>query len=80
MQQWEYFVFYAFLAEQGFAVRVSDGIMDLEPFLERCGANRWDLVSLVPIGYAPDSESPLAAMSVGTNRLVGVLKRSKTQR
>lgn len=77
MQQWEYFVFYAYLEEQRYMIPISDGTMDLESFLERCGVNGWELVSTIPIGYSPDNENQFIAKFIDAVKLMGVLKRLK---
>lgn len=77
MQQWEYFVFYAYLENQRYVVPISDGPMEMEAFLERCGSNGWDLVSTIPIGYSPDNENQLVAKFIDAIKLMGILKRPK---
>jgi hypothetical protein len=77
MQKWEYFVFYSYQDGQQHMVPVSDGPMEVEMFLERCGASGWELVSLVPVAFRPDAENQLIMKLVESAKLMGVLKRPK---
>jgi hypothetical protein len=79
MQQWEYLIFYAYLEGQNYFVPMSDGPLELEKFLTRCGTNRWELISVIPVVHSPDDNNPLMARSAASTQLMGVLKRSKTR-
>ncbi len=77
MQQWDYFVFYAYVEQRRYVVPLDNNPTELEQFLERCGAGGWELVNILPIGFHPTGDSQLMPSLVETSNIMGVLKRPK---